>query len=687
MKAYWFPLVVLLVGIGWLVRPFSLMAGETQPMPDQTGSTDPISLAGPELDGVPGPAVDLAGLPPAATWPAMRYEHPLRLLAILDKRESAAPYQRIARRLHASLELRYIAVGDDRYHVNDKWIEPSDHPTMEELIAQSKKTVVESIEFAGDKRPYDVIFCRHGLDDRALQEKLVRFLKAGGVVVVCGSVYPASTTPLGGLWPAKATGHNSWTQGGAQRLAAPELAGVPLQYLGGHDWIPLAEPAGGATALSRGESGAMFSRRIGDGALLFVPSGPISRRYDSIAAFSRKFDHDDIWLRAWDQVLHSLVPGTEGFPAYADLRPGPAQATLEQEYVLPAKIVNLQHRNSLCFTVHVTTPQGKVVYAREEKIDVAPGREKTFEVRIRIPAHWGSGIYPVYLTLGDPSTKKQLHQAMELIPVAGLLDLSLHSEKRGYKLGDDVRLILTASAKVPWKGSLRLGVYDFRGRLLAMEEKAVQLGREKQRVSFTWRLVDHGVRVDTYWAQIEAVAMEKTFGRAEARFFKYEPWSMRNEYQWSTWASMACASPSLVPMGMRLMAHAGMNALGYPGRSELYYAAERWGWRYYNEGIGMSTFAPLIEYENEAEIESALTREAQRPWRILIFFPQPLCSAPWVKRRVSRTVGARATTGIRRWPPKRPAKPFGGFCDRNIPSWPALMRSGKLGIDPGTKSS
>jgi hypothetical protein len=86
---------------------------------------------------------------------------------------------------------------------------------------------------------------------------------------------------------------------------------------------------------------------------------------------------------------------------------------------------------------------------------------------------------------------------------------------------------------------------------------------------------------------------------------------MRNEYQWSSWSGLACMSPSTSLAAMRLLGHAGMNALGYPGRSGVSYPAERWGWRYYNEGIGMNTFSPLIEYENDAEIEAQLLTEAK----------------------------------------------------------------------------
>lgn len=662
MKVMGLPIVVALMV---LARSGS---GVLAADPSRPENAIPAPVVGPELEDVPGPAIDRAGLPAAAAWPAIRYERPMRLMAIVDKRHSAAAYQRIARRLRAVLEIRYLAAGDDRYHVNDKWIEPNDPPTMDELIAASKRLVIQSIAMPGEKGGCDVIFCRDGLDDRPLQEKLLQYLQAGGVVVACGNTYPPADSPLGGVWPAKARPQLSWTHGGAVRSQATELAGVPVEHLGGHDWMPLADAAPGSVALATGEAGAMFYRKVGKGTLLFVPSGPISRRYDAIAAFQRKYDHDEIWLRAWDQVLHSLVgEKAAGFPIVADLRPAAGPATAGKDFSLSARIVNRGHAGPLVAAVHVTAPHGKVVYAREDKIDLAPGDDKAFEIRLPIAAEWGSGMYPVYLTLGDPAAKKQLHQAMELIAVEGLLDLSLRSEQPGYRLGAEARLVLSASAKQAWKGELRLGIFDFRGRLLGVEEKTVQLGPEKQQIPFAWRVMDHGVRVDAYWAMVDAVADGKEHGRAETRFYKYEPWSTRNEYQWSTWAGIACASPSLVPPGMRLMGHAGMNALGYPGRGELYYAAERWGWRYYNEGVGTNTFSPVIEYENEAEIEAALVKEAARAGE-----NPDLVSAAFVLGSVGEEAGFKNGWGTRYYwdtpvAPEKACRAFHWFLKQKYP--------------------
>jgi hypothetical protein len=153
-------------------------------------------------------------------------------------------------------------------------------------------------------------------------------------------------------------------------------------------------------------------------------------------------------------------------------------------------------------------------------------------------------------------------------------------------------------------------------------------------------MADHGVRVDTLWAEVVARKDGREWGRAEARIYKYEPWSMRNEYQWSTWAGTACAPPSLVPRAIRLMAHAGLNALGYPGGPELYYPAERWGWRSYNEGVGMNTFSPVIDFASDAEIEQALLKEAERN-----FDSREMNSATFVLASVGEEAGYKEGWG------------------------------------------
>jgi len=430
-------------------------------------------------------------------------------------------------------------------------------------------------------------------------EGLLASVKAGAVLVTCGSVYPDEKACFAPEWPARPTPRNSWMSGGAQRVyGEAALAGLPVQWLAGHTWIPIAEATEGSTALATGETGAVFTRKVGKGAIIFAPTGLISRYYAAITKFGRTYDHDEIWLRLWDQLLYETVRGADALPAFADLQPGAKEAPPGQDYVLAGKLVNRKASARLAVSVHVTTPRGKMVYSKEETVNLAPGTEKTYEVRVPIAAEWPAGMYPVYLTIGDPAAKKQLHQAMEFIPVSGELQLTLVSEKKGYRLGEDAKFTLTASCQGPWSGTLCFGVYGFHGRLLAVENRPITLETTGPRqFTFICRMADQGVRADAFRAEVVARkdgangAMQD-WGRAEVKFCKYEPWSMRNEYQWSTWAGIACPAPSLAPRGMRLMAHAGMNSLGYPGRNELHYAAERWGWRYYNEGIGMNTFSP-----------------------------------------------------------------------------------------------
>ena len=274
----------------------------------------------------------------------------------------------------------------------------------------------------------------------------------------------------------------------------------------------------------------------------------------------------------------------------------------------------------------------KSCFAKRRRSSWRPVQSRSYPVHIPVGADWPSGMYPVALTVGDAKAQRQIHQALEYLTVVGQVTLNIAADRPGYPTGEQATFTVTGASLHPWQGELAMGVYDFRGRLLAVEMRPAELAAEPREFPFPYRLADHGVRVDTLWAAV--VARSEThvapslrdgngiasrsdastweWARAETKIYKQDRWSMRNEYQWSTWAGIACGPPSTVPAGMRLMAHAGMNALGYPGRNELYYPAERWGWRYYNEGIGMNTFAPVIEYENDAEIETALLKEAER---------------------------------------------------------------------------
>ncbi len=555
----------------------------------------------------PGAAPRAEAGPAEVAAPAMwRHERPLSLLVFSGKNGSLASYQRIARRLRATLSVRYTDIGGDSiYHVNDKWIEPKDNPTADELAARVAELAGDALKLRDGRPPADVIFC-----SRLDLPGLLECVRAGAVLVTCGSVYPAADSPLAAEWPAKPTPRNSWMSGGATRADGPTLAGLPLHRLAGHTWIPLAEATEGSQALATGECGAAFSRRVGDGAILFVPTGPVSRHHAAVALHGRVYDHDEIWLRFWDQLLYETVRGAEAMPAYADLRPGDAAAPPGATYSVPGRLVNRSAAGPLGVAVRVTTPRGETLFSRTETVEVPPGGEREYAVAIPVDPSWGTGLYPVCLSVGEAAGGKVFHQALEFIPVSGSVAMQLQPERKGYRLGEEAQWTLTASSADGWNGDLHFGVYDFRGRLLGVSRQPAVLGAEPQSFTFTWPLVDHGVRVDTFRAEVVARRDGRDWGRAEAKVYKYEPWSMRNEYQWSTWAGIACAAPSLVPPAMRLMAHAGMNALGYPGRNELSYAAERWGWRYYNEGVGMNTFSPVIEYENDAEIEAALLKEA-----------------------------------------------------------------------------
>lgn len=605
---------IVMLSIIWLVVAVAGVARSqvalAQAGPNVGVGRNAAALA-PQIDEVPM-SVLTGELPVPATWPALRDEQPLRLLVLTTKGAFLSPYQAIARRLHGTVEARYINGSDARYHVNDAWIEPKDTPTDAELTAYAKQVIVETVRGLVQQPRFDVVFIEENtglLANPEITAPQLDYLRGGGVVVVTGNYFPDATNALATVWPAKAStqGH-SWHVGGAKRGNGPELAGVPTDRLTGWNYIPFADAANGGRALATGESGALYAATVGKGTLLFCPMGPMSRTHDALETVVREYDHDEVWLRYWDQALHEVCAGSRAFPAYVDK----FEASIQQENILVAGVVvNRSAAGALAGSVHVVNPLGAVVYRADVPVTVVAGASQTLAVSVPVAPSWGAGLYRVYFTIGDATAKKQLHQALGFVAVPGMVKIRVASNKPGYAPGETAQFTVTSSSPQPWDGKLVLGIYDFRGRLLGREERAVSLTAATNETSFSWRLADQGVRVDTYQVVVAAVQEGVEWARAESRIDKRERWNMRNEYQWSSWSGLACMNPSTALPAMRLLGHAGFNSLGYAGRNGLAYTAERWGWRYYNEGIGINTWSPKIEYENDAEIEAQVRQEAK----------------------------------------------------------------------------
>jgi hypothetical protein len=568
------------------------------------------ALTPPRLEAVPVATIRGA-LPAPATWPAVRHARTPRLLVLTTKGTFLSPYQAIARRLHGTLEARYLNGSDARYHVNDAWIEPKDTPTEAELTAYAKEVIVETVRGLTRAPRFDVVFVEANtglVADPEIVTPLLDYLRTGGVVVVVGNCYPAVGSPLAASWPAAPTKRNSWMGGGATRAAGPELAGVPTERLTGHSWIPIAEAANGGRALATGEAGALFAATVGEGTLLYCPLGPMSRRHDALESVVRDYDHDEIWLRYWDGVLHETCWGSRAFPGYVDTF---AVSIPKERQVIEVSglVVNRSAAGPLVGSVHLVNPLGTVVYRAEAPVTAAIGAQHPLALSIPVAPSWGAGLYRLYFTLGDSMAKKQLHQALGFVAVPGTVTLKVTAGQPGYRIGETARVTVTASSAQPWAGKLALGIFDFRGRLLGHAEEAVTLTATPSTATFTWPVADPGVRVDTFQTVVAAVQDGVEWARAEGRIDKREPWSMRNEYQWSSWSGVTRKHAATVLPAMRLLGHAGFNALGYAGGTGLAHAAERWGWRYYNEGIGVNTFSPVIEYETDAEIEAQVRKE------------------------------------------------------------------------------
>jgi hypothetical protein len=73
---------------------------------------------------------------------------------------------------------------------------------------------------------------------------------------------------------------------------------------------------------------------------------------------------------------------------------------------------------------------------------------------------------------------------MEFLSVTGQVMLSVAADRRGYGIGEQATSTVTGAASQPWKGELAFGVYDFRGRLLAVETRPAELAVEPRDFRF-----------------------------------------------------------------------------------------------------------------------------------------------------------------------------------------------------------
>jgi hypothetical protein len=110
-----------------------------------------------------------------------------------------------------------------------------------------------------------------------------------------------------------------------------------------------------------------------------IPTGPISRHWAAIQRLHSQYDHDEIGLRLWDQLLYEVVRGSDAFPAYGDLAPNAKVMTAGQNAVFQGRLVNRVAAGPLAVAVYVTNPQGEVVFRREETVSVAAGQQRDYE--------------------------------------------------------------------------------------------------------------------------------------------------------------------------------------------------------------------------------------------------------------------------------------------------------------------
>ncbi len=311
------------------------------------------------------------------------------MLVLWDNVDSTEIPQRIARRLRATPDYRYFSRGgDDIYHVHDAWIEPDGKgpPSRTDLNTVTLRQMAEVLRPRDGQPSYDVILVGNAgmiYEDPKVAEELLNAVRSGAVLAACESYYPKKGSALADVWPTQPDTQATWMTRGAKRsdLHDPLLAGVPLRLMTGHEYAAIPQPTEGTQVLSTGHCGAALLRRSGKGAIIFIPTKVISEVHDAKERVGRRYDHDEIWLRFWDHLLYEVARGDVAFPAWTDLQLGVEQAEHDTTYALAATLVNRSAAPELSVSVHVLSPQGNLVFSREESVNLPPGKEQAYPVR------------------------------------------------------------------------------------------------------------------------------------------------------------------------------------------------------------------------------------------------------------------------------------------------------------------
>ena len=343
---------------------------------------------------------------------------------------------------------------------------------------------------------------------------------------------------------------------------------------------------------------AILAKRA-QGTILFAP-GLLPIPKQDFQQWSEK-DADAVWTMVWDR-LFALLRGDNNRPAAevaAELRTAEAGPSVDV-------VVTPRNYNGP-LTVRLRSRAGRVLATAT----AAAGKNQT----LLLPPDALPGYYTieVHAPIASPvllgATILQLPPELEL-------SLQLPKDKYGFRVGEKVSLTATLQG-LPQRQAkpfeLVVAFQDQQGRTLEQQTLPLQSEGDKplaQRIE--WTMPDLGPRGWFFWAVAECRRGKNVVARTQLPLNRFQHYSVRKEWQWSTWTDLTRFPRSTVPAVLQLFEDAGYNTLGHGSGQADWPWCYRWGLRQYVE---VPHFGGIdnLGWPKE-DIETFLANQARTRW-------------------------------------------------------------------------
>jgi len=289
-------------------------------------------------------------------------------------------------------------------------------------------------------------------------------------------------------------------------------------------------------------------------------------------------DTDEVSLRLMEQVFYYFRHAEKGYPAMIDLPAQRDPVAAGSTISLPAVLfTNPRAPVRLAMEVWAPGPSGQVEWSASRSVTPTQSEERV-TLEVPVGANWPAGKHTLRVKVTSPDGNRLFHEAWLPFTVVPQVEIRLVADQVGYAVGAPVTLhaSLRSALDRPLSGRLRLAVYDFRGRALFAEAKAINLpaGGEAS-TEFRWRLPRTEVPAYTFWAKAELLAEQQSWGTATAKFYRFERWDTRNQLNWGLCSTGQLEEGPGIPAFYRQLLASGFNSINWTPPLDF---CERVGW-------------------------------------------------------------------------------------------------------------